>query len=74
MVNSVYPDSVELTENGPNVINAFKTSHLEIWEPMLVQKQLYEFSNSQKHMRNILWNLLCIDFTVSPKEMNGVSC
>ena len=33
MVNSVYPDSVGLTENGPNVISAFKTSHVEIWEP-----------------------------------------
>lgn len=33
MVNSVYPDSVGLTENGPNVISAFKTFHVEIWEP-----------------------------------------
>lgn len=47
MVNSVYQDSVGLSDNELNVISTFKTSHVERRASlMLVQKKLYEFSNS----------------------------
>lgn len=76
MVNSVSPDS---TENGPDVLSVFKTSHVKMWQPndilsdVSLEGALWIFQVIGTYKEHP-WKLIVRGFACPPKGAeNGVS-